>query len=106
MCISIFSRSKPRRKNSNSLTLLCQNQEVQKNVMKVDMVDNNLKILSTIFRSPVPVSYSMPKVLQTLKHVKFITTWPTLCVFQRRSHLGTGQALSERGLKAASGGTR
>ena len=69
--------------------------------MKVDMVDNNLKILTTIFRSPVPVSYSMPKVLQTLKHVKFITTWPTLCVFQRRSHLETEQGLSETGVKAA-----
>ena len=65
------------------------------------MVDNNLKILSTIFRSPVPVSYSMPKVLQTLKHVKFITTWSTLCVFQKRSHLEAEEALTERGLKAA-----
>ena len=63
------------------------------------MVDNNLKILSTIFRSHVPVSYSILKVLLT--HVKFITTWSTLCVFQKRSHLEAEEALTERGLKAA-----
>ena len=51
--------------------------------MKVDMVDNNLKILSTIFRSPVPVSYSMPKVLQTLKREIYYNMANTLCVSEK-----------------------